>query len=55
VSWALTRASLSRTSSLDAGKARITIEGVQEAMAHLQRFTGGSPLEAPERALVGNE
>jgi hypothetical protein len=37
---------------LDAGKARITNEGVQEATAHLQRFTGGGPLEAPERAML---
>ena len=37
---------------LDAGKARITSEGVQEAMAHLQRFTGGGPLEAPEQAML---
>ena len=37
---------------LDAGKARITNEGVQEATAHLQRFTGGGPLDAPERAML---
>jgi hypothetical protein len=37
---------------LDAGEARITNEGVQEATAHLQRFTGGGPLEAPERAML---
>lgn len=37
---------------LDAGKARITSEGVQETMAHLQRFTGGAPLEAPEQAML---
>jgi hypothetical protein len=37
---------------LDAGKAKITNEGVQEATAHLQRFTGGGPLEAPERAML---
>ena len=36
----------------DAGKAKITNEGVQEATAHLQRFTGGGPLEAPERAML---
>lgn len=34
---------------LDAGKARITSEGVQEATAHLQRFTGGGPLGARSR------
>ena len=37
---------------LDAGKARITSEGVQEATAHLQRFTGGGALEVPERAML---
>jgi hypothetical protein len=37
---------------LDAGKARITSEGVQEATAHLQRFTGGGPLAAPEQAML---
>jgi hypothetical protein len=37
---------------LDAGKATITSEGVQEAMAHLQRFAGGGPLEAPEQAML---
>ena len=36
----------------DAGKERITNEGVQEATAHLQRFTGGGPLEAPEQAML---
>ncbi len=36
----------------DAGKARITNEGVQAATAHLQRFTGGAPLEAPEQAML---
>ena len=36
----------------DAGKERITNEGVQEAAAHLQRFTGGGPLEAPEQAML---
>jgi hypothetical protein len=37
---------------LDAGKERITNEGVQEATAHLQRFTGGGPLEALEQAML---
>lgn len=37
---------------LDAGKERITNEGVQEAATHLQRFTGGGPLEAPEQAML---
>jgi hypothetical protein len=37
---------------LDAGKARITNEGVQEVAAHLQRFTGGGPLEGPEQAML---
>ena len=37
---------------LEAGKARITSEGVQEATAHLQRFTGGGALEGPEQAMV---
>ena len=37
---------------LDAGKARITDEGVQEATAHLQRFTGGGPLEVPEQGMI---
>jgi hypothetical protein len=37
---------------LDAGKERISNEGVQEATAHLQRFTGGGPLEAPEQAML---
>jgi hypothetical protein len=37
---------------LDAGKARITNEGVQEATAHLRRFTGGGPLDAPEQAML---
>ena len=36
----------------DAGKARITNEGVQEATDHLQRFTGGGPLDPPERAML---
>jgi hypothetical protein len=37
---------------LDPGKDRITCEGVQEATAHLQRFAGGGPLEAPEQAML---
>ena len=37
---------------LEAGKARITSEGVHEATAHLQRFTGGGALEAPEQAML---
>lgn len=37
---------------LDAEKETITNEGVQEAAAHLQRFTGGGPLEAPEQAML---
>jgi hypothetical protein len=37
---------------LEAGKARITSEGVQEATAHLHRFTGGGALEAPEQAML---
>jgi hypothetical protein len=37
---------------LDAGKARITSEGVREARAHLQRFTGGGALEGPEQAMI---
>jgi hypothetical protein len=37
---------------LDPGKERITNEGVQEATAHLQRFTGGGPLAAPEQAML---
>jgi hypothetical protein len=36
----------------DAGKERITNESVQEAMAHLQRFTGGGPLADPEQAML---
>jgi hypothetical protein len=36
----------------DAGKERITNEGVQEATAHLQRFTGGGRVEAPEQAML---
>jgi hypothetical protein len=37
---------------LDAAKARITNEGVQETAAHLERFTGGGPMEAPEKAML---
>jgi uncharacterized protein len=37
---------------LDARKASITNEGVQEATAHLERFTGGGPLEAPEKGML---
>jgi hypothetical protein len=37
---------------LDARKAGITSEGVREATAHLQRFTGGGPLEPPEQAML---
>ena len=37
---------------LDAGKAKITSEGVQEVTAHLRRFTGGTPLEIPEQAML---
>ena len=37
---------------LDAGKARITNEGVQEVTAHLQRFTGGGSLQAPEQGML---
>jgi hypothetical protein len=37
---------------LDAGKAEITEEGVQEVAAHLRRFTGGGSLEAPERGML---
>jgi hypothetical protein len=37
---------------LDAGKARITDEGVQEVTAHLQRFTGGGSLQAPEQGML---
>ena len=36
----------------EAGNARITSEGVQEATAHLQRFTGGGALEGPEQAML---
>ena len=37
---------------LDAWKARITGEGVRDATAHLQRFTGGGPLETPEQGML---
>jgi hypothetical protein len=37
---------------LDAGKASITSEGVHEVAAHLQRFTGGGPLDAPEQGML---
>ena len=37
---------------LDARKASITSEGVQEVAAHLQRFTGGGPLDAPEQGML---
>jgi hypothetical protein len=37
---------------LDARKARITNEGVQEVTAHLQRFTGGGTLQAPEQGML---
>lgn len=37
---------------LDAGEARITSEGVQRTAAHLHRFAGESPLEAPEKAML---
>lgn len=37
---------------LDAGEARITSEGVQRTAAHLQRFAGEGPLEAPEKAML---
>src|ERR1700722_13829558 len=37
---------------LDAGKACISSEGVQEVAAHLQRFTGGGPLDAPEQGML---
>lgn len=37
---------------LDAGKAEITEEGVQEVAAHLRRFTGAGSLEAPERGML---
>ena len=37
---------------LDAGSARITSEGVLRTSAHLQRFAGEGPLEAPEKAML---
>jgi hypothetical protein len=37
---------------LDAGKASITSEGVQEVAAHLRRFTGGGPLDTPEQGML---
>lgn len=37
---------------LDAGKASITNEGVQEVTAHLRRFTGGGPLDTPEQGML---
>ena len=37
---------------LDAGKAEITKEGVQEVAAHLRRFTGDGPLAAPEQGML---
>ena len=37
---------------LDAGKAVITSEGVQEVAAHLRRFTGGGPLDPPEQGML---
>ena len=37
---------------LDAGKARITVEDVQEVAAHLQRFTGGGSLQPPEQGML---
>ena len=37
---------------LDAGKAEITKEGVQEVAAHLRRFTGGGSLDAPEQGML---
>jgi uncharacterized protein len=36
----------------DAGRERITNDGVQEATAHLKRFSGSDPLEAPEQAML---
>jgi hypothetical protein len=38
---------------LDAGTAAIVGDGVAEVTAHLRRFTGGGPLEGPERAMLG--
>jgi hypothetical protein len=37
---------------LDARKARITDKGVEEVTAHLQRFTGGGALQAPEQGML---
>jgi hypothetical protein len=37
---------------LDAGKASITNEGVQEVAAHLRRFTGDGSLDAPEQGML---
>ena len=37
---------------LDARTARITDEGVQEVAAHLRRFTGDGPLDAPEQGML---
>jgi hypothetical protein len=37
---------------LDAGKAEITNEGVQEVAAHLRRFTGGGRLDTPEQGML---
>ena len=37
---------------LDARKASITNEGVQEVAAHLRRFTGGGPLDTPEQGML---
>jgi hypothetical protein len=37
---------------LDARKARITGEGVQEVTTHLQRFTGGGSLQVPEQGML---
>ena len=37
---------------LDAEKAEITHEGVREVAAHLRRFTGGGPLDAPEQGML---
>ncbi len=37
---------------IDAGKAKITNEGVQEVVAHLPRFTGGGPLDTPEQGML---
>jgi hypothetical protein len=37
---------------LDAGRARITNEGVRDVTAHLKRFTGGGSLDAPEQGML---